>query len=109
MASEVEIARGIWHPPGSSKALEATLFADGQRLAARLADRSLVGEESVGDMVISDRVGRIPRRISFADGGMFETGESESFVRTLAAIYGLKASSTPGGFALQPAQAAPAR
>lgn len=72
------IARGIWHPPGSSKAFEAALLADGQRLAVRLPDRSLVGEETVGGMVISDRIGRIPRRLSFADGGLFETEDNDA-------------------------------
>lgn len=79
------IARGIWHPPGSSKALDAALLAEGQRLAVRLPDRSLVGEETVGTMVISERIGRIPRRISFADGGLFETEENDAIDALLKA------------------------
>lgn len=79
------IARGIWHPPGSSKALEAALLAEGPRLAVRLPDRSLVGEETVGTMVISERIGRIPRRISFADGGLFETEENDAIDALLKA------------------------
>ncbi len=85
LASEVTIARGIWHPPGSSKALEATLLAEGERLAVRLPDSTLVGEETVGTMVISDRIGRIPRRISFADGGLFETGDNDAIDALLKA------------------------
>lgn len=72
------VARGIWHPPGSSKALEAALLADGERLAVRLPDRSLVGEETIGTMVVSDHIGSIPRRISFADGGLFETTDNDA-------------------------------
>jgi Zn-dependent protease with chaperone function len=79
------IARGIWHPPGSNKALDAALLAEGPRLAVRLPDRSLVGEETVGTMVISDRIGRIPRRISFADGGLFETEDNDAIDRLLLA------------------------
>lgn len=78
LASEVMVARGTWHPPGSGKALEAALLAEGWRLAVRLPDRSLVGEETVGTMVISDRIGNIPRRISFADGGLFETADNDA-------------------------------
>ena len=85
MASEIEIARGTWHPPGSNAALDATLFADGQRLAVRLPDRSLVGEETVATMTISQRIGRIPRRISFADGGLFETPDNDSIDMLLKA------------------------
>jgi Zn-dependent protease with chaperone function len=59
--------------------MDAMLFADGQRLAVRLAaDHMLVGEETVGGMVISDRIGRIPRRITFADGALFETGDNDA-------------------------------
>jgi Zn-dependent protease with chaperone function len=79
------IARGIWHPPGSSKAFDAALLAEGKRLAVRLPDRSLVGEETVGTMVISDRIGHIPRRISFADGGLFETEDNDAIDRLLKA------------------------
>ena len=79
------IARGIWHPPGSNKTLDAALLAEGKRLAVRLPDRSLVGEETVGSMVISDRIGRIPRRISFADGGLFETEDNDAMDALLKA------------------------
>jgi Zn-dependent protease with chaperone function len=44
-----------------------------------------VGEETVGTMVISDRIGRIPRRISFADGGLFETEDNDAIDRLLKA------------------------
>lgn len=79
------IARGIWHPPGSNRTLDAALLADGPRLAVRLPDRSLVGEETVGTMVISDRIGNIPRRVSFADGGLFETEDNDAIDRLLRA------------------------
>lgn len=85
MASEVMIARGIWHPPGSGKTLEAVLLAEGQRLAVRLPDASLVGEETVASMVISERIGQMPRRIRFADGGLFETGDNDAIDALLAA------------------------
>jgi Zn-dependent protease with chaperone function len=78
LASETLVASGIWHPPGSNRALDANLLAEGQRLAVRLADRSLVGEETVASMVISSRIGHIPRRISFADGGLFETADNDA-------------------------------
>jgi Zn-dependent protease with chaperone function len=85
LASEVAIARGIWHPPGSNKTLDAMLLAEGERLAVRLADRSLVGEETVARMVISDRIGRIPRRLTFADGGLFETEDNDAIDRLMVA------------------------
>lgn len=86
MGSDIQIARGTWHPPGSSAALAAILNADGERLTVRLAaDHALVGAEPLGSVVISDRIGRIPRRLTFADGGLFETEDNDAIDALLAA------------------------
>ena len=79
------IARGIWHPPGSSQQLEASLLAEGPRLAVRLPDQTLAGEETIASMVISDRIGNMTRRIRFADGGLFETGDNDAIDALLVA------------------------
>lgn len=80
MASEDgSIATGHWHPPGSSRSLPATLVASGRRLSVMLADQpdaAVAGD--LAQIDVSDRVGRIPRRISFADGSMFETPDNDS-------------------------------
>lgn len=80
MASDDKrIAAGRWHPPGSSRAEPALLLSEGKTLYVRLAAGG--DPVSVGDMArteISARVGRIPRRIGFADGSLFETEDNDA-------------------------------
>lgn len=80
MASDDKsIASGRWHPPGSSRAEPAVLLAQGKTLYVRL----LAGGDpvSLGDLArteISARVGRVPRRVTFADGSLFETENNDA-------------------------------
>ncbi|PLK71790.1 metalloprotease [Rhizobium sp. TH135] len=80
MASDDKrIASGRWHPPGSSRAEPAVLLGESKTLYVRLAAGG--DPVSIGDLArteISARVGRIPRRISFVDGSMFETEDNEA-------------------------------
>lgn len=79
MASDDKrIAAGRWHPPGSSRAEPALLLSEGKTLYVRLTAGG--DPVSVGDMArteISARVGRIPRRVGFADGSLFETEDND--------------------------------
>ncbi len=86
MASDdTRIATGRWHPPGSSRSEPAVLMAKGQTLFVRLENQP--GDPvSVNDLTradISARVGRIPRRIAFADGSLFETEDNDGIDRWL--------------------------
>ncbi|MBC2771825.1 M48 family metalloprotease [Rhizobium sp. AQ_MP] len=80
MASDDKrIASGRWHPPGSSRAEPALLLGEGKTLYVRLAAGG--DPVSVGDLArteISARVGRVPRRITFADGSLFETEDNDA-------------------------------
>ena len=81
MASDdTRIAGGRWHPPGSSRSEPATLLAHGKTLFVRLENQP--GDPvSVNDLTrveISTRVGRIPRRITFADASLFETEDNDA-------------------------------
>lgn len=80
MASDDKrIASGHWHPPGSSRAEPALLLAEGKTLYVRLAAGG--DPVSLGDLArteISSRVGRVPRRITFADGSLFETADNDA-------------------------------
>lgn len=83
MASDgILIARGHWHPAGSGRHLPARLAGDGRRLLVVLdGDAAPEGSAASGDLAevtISDRVGRIPRRIGFADGSLFETADNDA-------------------------------
>lgn len=80
MASDDKpIATGRWHPPGSSRSEPAILLGEGKTLYVRL---NTGGDPvSLGDLArtdISARVGRIPRRIAFTDGSMFETEDNDA-------------------------------
>ncbi|MFN3506655.1 MAG: M48 family metallopeptidase [Allorhizobium sp.] len=80
MASDDKrIASGRWHPPGSSRSEAAVLLGESKTLYVRLAAGG--DPVSIGDLArteISARVGRIPRRISFADGSLFETEDNDA-------------------------------
>lgn len=76
MASDEPIALGEWHPPGSSHSVAARLQAGRDGLAVTTGDTVLAG--AVIDRVeISPRVGSIPRRLTFPDGSVFETGDND--------------------------------
>ncbi|MBU0737603.1 MAG: M48 family metallopeptidase [Alphaproteobacteria bacterium] len=80
MASDDKrIASGRWHPPGSSRSAPAVLLAEGKTLFVRL---DAGGDPvSLGDLArteISARVGRIPRRVTFADSSLFETNDNDA-------------------------------
>ncbi len=73
----VELCRGAWHPPRSSRSEEAVLMAAGSEVSVRLAagGPALSGNE-LADLDISQRIGNIPRRITFADGSTFVTDDN---------------------------------
>ena len=74
------IAAGRWHPPGSSRAEKARLFLRGRMLTVTLdgAPGDPVANGEVTSVTISDRVGRIPRRIDFSNGSLFETDDNDA-------------------------------
>ncbi|MCZ8179950.1 MAG: M48 family metallopeptidase [Rhizobium sp.] len=80
MASDDKrIASGRWHPPGSSRAEPALLLGAGKTLYVRLeAGGDPVSFGDLARIEVSNRVGRVPRRITFADGSLFETEDNDA-------------------------------
>ncbi len=76
MASDAPIALGEWHPPGSSRSVPARLHADGDGLAVTAGD-TVLASSAVDRVEISPRVGSIPRRLTFPDSSVFETGDND--------------------------------
>lgn len=76
MASDAPIALGEWHPPGSSHSVASRLQADGDGLIVTADDVVLAGT-ATDRVEISQRVGSIPRRLTFPDGSVFETGDND--------------------------------
>ncbi|MCT7373798.1 M48 family metallopeptidase [Chelativorans salis] len=83
------VISGQWHPPGSSRA-EAARFtsADGVATAKGAEGGETLAEGAVSGLSVSNRVGRIPRRITFADGSVFETDDNDAIDRWLKAHRG---------------------
>lgn len=74
------IARGRWHPAGSSRSEAATLALRERTLTVGLGVKpgDPVAFNDLGAVTISDRIGRVPRRITFADGSLFETDDNDA-------------------------------
>lgn len=78
VSSAVEIARGTWHPPGSNQASDAVLLAEGATLSVRLVEnQSLQAADDLAKVNVSDRIGRIPRRLRFVSGGAFVSEDND--------------------------------
>lgn len=79
MASDERlIARGEWHPAGSNRSQPTELLSRTGRLvviAAGQGDVLVSGEP--GEVEFSPRVGKIARRLTFADGSLFETTDND--------------------------------
>lgn len=79
MASE-RVA-GTWFPSGASRRADAELTVDaaGNWLAA--VNGAVVARGQRGEVHLSERVGSIPRRVTFPDGSLFETIDNEGVDR----------------------------
>jgi Zn-dependent protease with chaperone function len=81
----VEIASGKWHASGSSLAHAARLVVSGEMVRIMLEDDVVTLQSRVADMTVSDRIGRIPRRLTFEDGSLFETANNDAIDMLLRA------------------------
>lgn len=78
MWSQVE---GFWFDADSSKANPATLSLNGAAVAVRFAER--VETARLAEVDISPRLGDTPRRLTFPNGGLFETTANDAIDRML--------------------------
>lgn len=92
VSDDTVIARGEWHPAHSSRAVSADL-RDQQGQLAAISDGATLALASFVDLEISDRVGSIPRRLTFADGSVFETRDNDAIDALVARQVGRR-----GGF-----------
>ncbi|WP_159593464.1 M48 family metallopeptidase [Chelativorans xinjiangense] len=80
---------GVWHPPRSSRTEAARLTSAGGVATVKGAEGGeRLAEGAVFSLSVSARVGRIPRRIAFADGSVFETEDNDAVDRWLKAHRG---------------------
>ena len=85
MASEAGIIEGFWRAPGEARAVPARLTADmtGTATVASEINGLPLGSAPISGLVVSDRVGSIPRRLGFPDGSSFETRDNDAVDRLL--------------------------
>ena len=87
MASDTNASQpigGAWYAEGTSRAVQASLTAraDGRWDVADEAGAALTSGDHAA-VLVSSRVGSIPRRISFPDGSSFETDDNDAVDRLL--------------------------
>lgn len=76
-ATRTAPVKGHWLAPRSSRKIAARLTLEDGVLVARDETGAEMASALVGMAKVSDRVGSIPRRITFDDGGSFETGDND--------------------------------
>jgi Zn-dependent protease with chaperone function len=76
---------GVWYPHLSSQYRQAVLRVDADSLSVIAADEALLASDRISDLTITDRVGNIPRRLTFRDGTVFETSDNDAVDRLVAA------------------------
>jgi Zn-dependent protease with chaperone function len=79
--------KGVWHPPGSSRKVEATLSLTGNGDLVVVANQAVLARAPRADLDISARVGSIPRKIAFPDGSLFESPDNDG-IDALAGVAG---------------------
>lgn len=80
--------RGHWHPPRSSLTVPAGLVSAGGDLVVVGDDGERLAAGAAATVAVSDRIGRIPRRLTFADDSVFETGDNDGIDRLAAGLAG---------------------
>ncbi|WP_246617418.1 M48 family metallopeptidase [Rhizobium populisoli] len=83
------IAKGEWHKANSSQAMEAELREEEGRVTA-LSDGQVFAFAVLGRVEFSQRVGSIPRRVTFPDGSVFETRDNDAVDAYLRARHGVR-------------------
>ncbi|QND53097.1 M48 family metallopeptidase [Phyllobacterium sp. 628] len=92
MASDTaKLATGLWYREGSSAGRAASLkFAD-DTLSAIDEDGTVLSASAFAGIEISDRVGSIPRRLTFSDQTSFETADNDAIDALVASNRGSRA------------------
>jgi Zn-dependent protease with chaperone function len=77
LASDVIRLSGHWHPPGANSATPAELNGGTDRLEVKTGDGAVQAVAPLRDVRVSDRIGSVPRRFAFINGGLFETPDND--------------------------------
>lgn len=71
---------GLWRPPFSGRQTTAILSVNAAGTADAIdpTSKKRLASADFGKVQISDRVGSIPRKLTFPDGSVFETGDNDA-------------------------------
>lgn len=88
--TERPIVEGFWRAPGEARATASRLEVDTTGTATITSEINGLGlaKAPFAKLVVSDRVGSIPRRLNFPDGSSFETRDNDGIDRLLAPYRG---------------------
>src|SRR5690606_36293543 len=82
---------GVWYPYLSSRHSRAFLTAKSNTLAVSSPEQTLLASDEISAVTITARIGNIPRRLTFADGTVFETSDNDAIDRLVFVHKGRRA------------------
>jgi Zn-dependent protease with chaperone function len=80
------LINGKWFEQGSAASTDAALVVQGDQFQLRIESESItqtIKQGGIGDIVISDRLGNVQRKLTFDDGSVFSTTENDAVDRYL--------------------------
>lgn len=75
--------KGRWHPTGSAKAYEATLFQEGEKRYRLQVDGAVDLEGEIHTLKIPQRLGNTERKITVGNGSLFVTSDNDAIDKIL--------------------------
>ncbi len=88
---------GEWRPPATSRATPARIsVTDSGIVIAAVDDGRTLAAAAHADVSVSARVGKIPRRVSFPDGSLFETADNDGIDALLSPFGGTRGARVHG-------------
>jgi len=76
--SDPQPIAGIWYPEQSNRSVRASLVAKGANLAVLAEDGALLTSGFISNTIVTDRIGNVLRRLTLANGSVFETPDNDA-------------------------------
>jgi len=78
------LIKGKWFEQGSAASIDAALFVQEDQFQLRIESISvteIIKQGSLEDVIVSDRLGNVQRKLTLADGSVFSTTENDAIDR----------------------------
>ena len=75
---------GKWFEQGSAASTDAAIVVQGDQFQLRIESESItqtIKQGGLGDIVVSDRLGNVQRKLTFDDGSVFSTSDNDAVDR----------------------------